>query len=189
MLILSIKVRNLLSLFSSIPNSQQTQIAVLNDNIEWAKREKRIFLKQSLETRLISLWVSDICRCRLLLSVIIVVFAKAIGDSAIQTRTRIDRGSLDGVTEIRRQDDPNRGPSFGIARLPRDWEPRKIQGACVPSRLLAYLKSHLLVLVNLRTYCCELNLLPASTPSCLGLAIRNFTRGGQRLHDCLLLLL
>jgi 26S proteasome regulatory subunit N6 len=55
MLTLSIKVRNLLSLFSSIPNSQPTQIAVLNDNIEWAKREKRIFLKQSLETRLISL--------------------------------------------------------------------------------------------------------------------------------------
>ncbi|KAN0116597.1 proteasome regulatory particle subunit [Russula decolorans] len=47
-------IRNLLSLFSGIPNSQQTQIAVLNDNIEWAKREKRIFLKQSLETRLIS---------------------------------------------------------------------------------------------------------------------------------------
>jgi len=55
MLTLSIKVRNLLSLFNGIPNSQQTQISVLNDNIEWAKREKRIFLKQSLETRLISL--------------------------------------------------------------------------------------------------------------------------------------
>jgi 26S proteasome regulatory subunit N6 len=50
-------VRNLLSLFNGIPNSQQTQIAVLNDNIEWAKREKRIFLKQSLETRLIGLYV------------------------------------------------------------------------------------------------------------------------------------
>jgi 26S proteasome regulatory subunit N6 len=49
------QVRNLLSLFNGIPDSQQTQIAVLNDNIEWAKREKRIFLKQSLETRLISL--------------------------------------------------------------------------------------------------------------------------------------
>ncbi|KAH8998364.1 PCI domain-containing protein [Lactarius hatsudake] len=48
-------IRNLLSLFNGIPNSQPTQITVLNDNIEWAKREKRIFLKQSLETRLISL--------------------------------------------------------------------------------------------------------------------------------------
>jgi 26S proteasome regulatory subunit N6 len=55
MLTLSTKVRNLLSLFNGIPDSQQTQIAVLNDNIEWAKREKRIFLKQSLETRLIGL--------------------------------------------------------------------------------------------------------------------------------------
>jgi 26S proteasome regulatory subunit N6 len=61
-------IRNLLSLFNGIPNSQPTQIAVLNDNIEWAKREKRIFLKQSLETRLIF----------------------TIGDSAIQTRTRAD---------------------------------------------------------------------------------------------------
>ena len=30
---------------------------VLQDNIDWAKREKRIFLKHSLETRLIGMCV------------------------------------------------------------------------------------------------------------------------------------
>ncbi|THH13833.1 hypothetical protein EW146_g6436 [Bondarzewia mesenterica] len=48
-------IRTLLDFFSAIPDSHQIQIAVLNDNIEWAKREKRIFLKQSLETRLVGI--------------------------------------------------------------------------------------------------------------------------------------
>jgi len=51
-------VRTLLDYFNPIPDSQQAQIDVLNDNIEWAKREKRIFLKQSLETRLVGLYVA-----------------------------------------------------------------------------------------------------------------------------------
>ena len=33
---------------------------VLQDNIDWAKREKRIFLKHSLETRLIGMCVPSI---------------------------------------------------------------------------------------------------------------------------------
>ena len=102
MLTLSIKVRNLLSLFSGIPNSQQTQIAVLNDNIEWAKREKRIFLKQSLETRLISLYVSNICRFRLLLSLIIVVFARQLETQQHKPALVLIETLL---TELRRLDD------------------------------------------------------------------------------------
>ena len=102
MLTLYIKVRNLLSLFSGIPNSQPTQIAVLNDNIEWAKREKRIFLKQSLETRLISLYVSNTCRFWLSLSVMIVVFAR-------QLETQQHKPALVLIeillTELRRLDD------------------------------------------------------------------------------------
>ena len=35
----------------------QTQIEVTKENIEWAQTEKRIFLKQSLETRLAGLYV------------------------------------------------------------------------------------------------------------------------------------
>jgi hypothetical protein len=50
-------VRTLLDFFATIPDSQEIQSDVLLDNIEWAKREKRIFLKQSLETRLIALYV------------------------------------------------------------------------------------------------------------------------------------
>ena len=48
-------VRSLLDLFTSIPNSFQTQIDVTKDNVDWAKAEKRIFLKQNLETRLVGL--------------------------------------------------------------------------------------------------------------------------------------
>nr|VWP02088.1 JmjC domain-containing protein [Ganoderma boninense] len=48
-------IRTLLDCFNAIPNSQKIQIDVLQENIEWAKREKRIFLKHSLETRLVGL--------------------------------------------------------------------------------------------------------------------------------------
>ena len=48
-------VRTLLDYFGSIPDSTEAQIKVLKDNIDWAKREKRIFLKHSLETRLIGM--------------------------------------------------------------------------------------------------------------------------------------
>ncbi|KAI1791724.1 PCI-domain-containing protein [Ganoderma leucocontextum] len=48
-------IRTLLDCFNTIPNSQKIQIDVLQENIEWAKREKRIFLKHSLETRLVGL--------------------------------------------------------------------------------------------------------------------------------------
>ncbi|KAK0501384.1 PCI-domain-containing protein [Armillaria luteobubalina] len=53
-------IRTLLDYFNAIPDSQQVQMNVLNDNIEWAKREKRIFLKHSLETRLVGLQLEDL---------------------------------------------------------------------------------------------------------------------------------
>jgi 26S proteasome regulatory subunit N6 len=49
-------VRTLIDYFGDIPNSTDTQIAVTKENIEWARGEKRIFLKQNLETRLIGLY-------------------------------------------------------------------------------------------------------------------------------------
>ncbi|TFK37087.1 PCI domain-containing protein [Crucibulum laeve] len=48
-------IRTLLDFFSAIPNSSVVQMRTLTDNIAWAKAEKRIFLKHSLETRLVSL--------------------------------------------------------------------------------------------------------------------------------------
>jgi len=53
-------IRTLLDFFTPIPNSQSIQMDVLRENIEWAKREKRIFLKHSLETRLIGLQLDDL---------------------------------------------------------------------------------------------------------------------------------
>ncbi|KAF9443373.1 PCI-domain-containing protein [Macrolepiota fuliginosa MF-IS2] len=48
-------IRTLLDFFSAIPNSQAIQMSTLTENIAWAKSEKRVFLKHSLETRLVSL--------------------------------------------------------------------------------------------------------------------------------------
>ena len=48
-------VRTLIDFFGSIPGSEATQKQVLEDNVTWARQEKRIFLKQSLETRLVAL--------------------------------------------------------------------------------------------------------------------------------------
>ncbi|KAI0086262.1 PCI-domain-containing protein [Irpex rosettiformis] len=48
-------IRTLLNFFEPIPSSRDIQMQVLQTNIDWAKQEKRIFLKHSLETRLIGL--------------------------------------------------------------------------------------------------------------------------------------
>ncbi|KIM79141.1 hypothetical protein PILCRDRAFT_98232 [Piloderma croceum F 1598] len=45
-------IRTLLDYFNPIANNKKTHIVVLTDIIDWAKCEKRIFLKHSLETRL-----------------------------------------------------------------------------------------------------------------------------------------
>lgn len=49
-------IRTLIDYFGDIPNSSDTQIAVTKENIEWARGEKRVFLRQNLETRLIGLY-------------------------------------------------------------------------------------------------------------------------------------
>lgn len=48
-------VRQLLDLFTSIPNTTDLQISTTKSCIEWAISERRSFLRQSLETRLVSL--------------------------------------------------------------------------------------------------------------------------------------
>ncbi|EOD45983.1 26s proteasome non-ATPAse regulatory subunit [Neofusicoccum parvum] len=50
-------VRQLLDMFSAIPNTLETQITVTKSCIEWAVSERRGFLRQNLETRLVSLYM------------------------------------------------------------------------------------------------------------------------------------
>lgn len=50
-------VRQLLDLFQDIPNSLETQISVTKSCIEWANSQKRGFLRQNLETRLVTLYM------------------------------------------------------------------------------------------------------------------------------------
>ena len=48
-------VRTLIDYFSAIPNAQAAQIECTKENIEWARTEKRVFLRQNLETKLAGL--------------------------------------------------------------------------------------------------------------------------------------
>jgi len=52
-------IRTMIDFFSTIPNCLPLQIEVCRENIEWAANEKRIFLKQSLETRLVALYLDN----------------------------------------------------------------------------------------------------------------------------------
>ena len=51
-------VRQLLDLFTTIPNTVDIQISITKQCIEWAISERRGFLRQDLETRLVSLHMS-----------------------------------------------------------------------------------------------------------------------------------
>ncbi|KAG7285123.1 hypothetical protein NEMBOFW57_009744 [Staphylotrichum longicolle] len=51
-------VRQLLDLFDAIPNSLDIQISVTKSCIEWATSERRSFLRQNLETRLVTLYMA-----------------------------------------------------------------------------------------------------------------------------------
>jgi 26S proteasome regulatory subunit N6 len=49
----------LIDYFSEIPNTLPLQIEVCKETIQWTIQEKRIFLKQALETRLIALYLDN----------------------------------------------------------------------------------------------------------------------------------
>ena len=51
-------MRQLLDLFKPIPNTTDTQISLTKSCIEWATSSRRGFLRQSLETRLVSLYMA-----------------------------------------------------------------------------------------------------------------------------------
>ncbi|KAF2495158.1 PCI-domain-containing protein [Lophium mytilinum] len=50
-------VRQMLDLFNTLPNTTDIQISVTKSCIEWAVSERRGFLRQNLETRLVSLYM------------------------------------------------------------------------------------------------------------------------------------
>lgn len=52
-------VRSLIDMFNEIPGCLPLQIQVCKENIDWANEDKRIFLKQSLETRLVALYLDN----------------------------------------------------------------------------------------------------------------------------------
>ncbi|KAJ1978556.1 26S proteasome regulatory subunit rpn6 [Dimargaris xerosporica] len=52
-------IKTLIDHFSQIPNSLDLQIQTCKDSVEWSKSEKRLFLKQSLETRLAALYLEN----------------------------------------------------------------------------------------------------------------------------------
>jgi len=54
---LTCAVRQLLDLFSEIPNTLETQISLTKSCISWAVSERRSFLRQELETRLVTLYM------------------------------------------------------------------------------------------------------------------------------------
>ncbi|KAJ7233514.1 hypothetical protein B0H12DRAFT_1143922 [Mycena haematopus] len=83
-------IRTLLGHFGAIPNSTETQIRVLEDNIAWAKKEKRIFLKHSLETRLASIHL-DLHHYRPALAIIdgLLIELKRLDDKLILTEVHL----------------------------------------------------------------------------------------------------
>jgi len=52
-------IRTLIDLFAKIENTLPQQVEICKESIDWAISEKRIFLKQSLQTRLISLYLDN----------------------------------------------------------------------------------------------------------------------------------
>ncbi|KAI8851916.1 PCI domain-containing protein, partial [Chytridium lagenaria] len=52
-------VKSLIDQFSTIPGALNLQVQVCKECIEWAINDKRIYLKQSLETRLASLYLDN----------------------------------------------------------------------------------------------------------------------------------
>ncbi|CEG73910.1 Putative 26S proteasome regulatory subunit N6 [Rhizopus microsporus] len=52
-------IRTLVNYFSDIPNCLPLQIEICKENIDWCIQEKRLFLKQALETRLVALYLEN----------------------------------------------------------------------------------------------------------------------------------
>lgn len=96
------QVRTLLDFFNSIPGSQDVQMKTLTDNISWAKNEKRIFLKHSLETRLVGLCAIPFLLCFGLKADVLILFPRQL-ESQQHTKALSLIDNL--LTELKRLDD------------------------------------------------------------------------------------
>lgn len=83
-------VRTILDLVEKIPNTEALQVKLCLDTVKWAKEEKRTFLRQRVEARLVALYLgqqnynnavnlvssllSEVRLSRLILSGLVVVF-------------------------------------------------------------------------------------------------------------------
>ena len=110
------------------------------------------------------------------LSVMIVVFARQLETQQHKSALVLIEALL---TELRRLDDKMILTEVHLleSRVYRGIGNLAKAKVCTSDAtlVLAYLKSRLIVFVNLCPHCCELDLLPTPTPSRLGLAIRNST--------------
>lgn len=52
-------VRTMIDFIKAIPGTLQTQVNVTKESIDWAVSEKRVFLRQNLETRLVALYIES----------------------------------------------------------------------------------------------------------------------------------
>ncbi|CAL5218886.1 g624 [Coccomyxa viridis] len=52
-------VRNVIETIAKVPNSTQLQMEVCTEQVDWAKAEKRTFLRQRIEARLANLYLSN----------------------------------------------------------------------------------------------------------------------------------
>lgn len=57
-------MRSLIDGFATIPNTTALQVDVCKSTIQWAVKEKTVFLRQALETKLVSLWVLGVVAWR-----------------------------------------------------------------------------------------------------------------------------
>ena len=153
---------------------------VTNDNITWAREEKRVFLRQSLEIKLVGLSVCFVS----------IVLASADGQAdrrgELPTSIDYDGNVIERVEAAGRQDHSHRGVPAGVksstcysklapskGQLPYVHRPRKLMVGGIDFRS------------NNRQLC----LLPSSPPGPARSPIRSGSRGRERLQDGVLLLL
>lgn len=165
----------MIDFFSTIPNCLPLQIEVCRENIEWASNEKRIFLKQSLETRLVALYLDN------------KMYHQALDLIAqlLKELKRLDDKMM--LVEVQLLESRVCHALRNIPKSRVSYIQVGVSGALHGVRILISLGdagcSHI------RTYICKRNLLPAIAASCAWYAIRCLALWRKRLQDRILIFL